>query len=261
MGLPMELRWQIYTYLLRPGDRLIIEDWLLANLPCKDLDVPVRTVYMFRQPSSRLRIESSSALATYKRCCYPAHRSLYGQELKIHTNIMSVNRQVRDETLPCLYGQHLHFACSPDGVEAFLKDRSDTARCSIKHITLAIPSETGRMTFESLCSLITRELQLEKLSVRINTFWWECDPFQSIRSGNCAMKDFWTLDWVQSLLLLKHLDTVDIVHNDWCVAEGHSIGAQFTKMLQARMLGRDIHNRAQLDDELQEVPHHAVSRS
>ncbi|KAI4118319.1 MAG: hypothetical protein LQ345_001624 [Seirophora villosa] len=252
LDIPLELRWQIYGYLLRPGDRLIVEDALLANWSSRRQAEPGRTVYMFRQLSSRLRLGSSSAQTTYNRC-HAAERFRDGRPLKICTKVLVLNRQIRDEALPFLYGQHLRFACSPDGVQAFLDDRPDAVLQLIKHITLAVPSETGRMKFKSLCSFIARKLQLRSLDVRISTFWWEVNPFESVHDGTCALTSLLTLDWVGSLLLIGNLDSLTVHCNDRFAMLGLTTGTDFMELLQARMVTSGVHNRARRKDSLEEL--------
>ncbi|KAL8644698.1 MAG: hypothetical protein Q9210_007123 [Variospora velana] len=249
LDLPPELRWQIYEYLLRPGDRLIVEDVFLANWSSKRQAEPGRTVYKFRQPSSRLRLGSSSAQATYNRC-YTAERFLNNKPWKMCTKVFLLNRQIRDEASSFLYGQHLHFACSPDGVQAFLDDRPAAVLPLIKHITLAVPSETGRLKFNSLCSFIARELPLKNLHVRVSTFWWEYNPFQGMERGTCSLTSLLTLDWAKSLLLIGNLHSLSIHFNDRFMMLGLAIGTDFTKLLQARMVTSDAPNRARCDDRL-----------
>lgn len=175
--LPAELRLTIYSYLLRPRGKLVIEDTFVLDWNSRQ-GLPSKTEYLFPQRSPRIR--SPSAYATYNRC-FIAERYRYGEEMEICTKVMLLNRQIRDEALQCFYGQHLEFACSPEGLEAFLKDRAATVLGWITNITQEVPSESGRIKFNSVCSFIAKELRLKRLAVRINTFWWEQQPFEKIQ--------------------------------------------------------------------------------
>ncbi|KAL9021405.1 MAG: hypothetical protein Q9185_001413 [Variospora sp. 1 TL-2023] len=249
LGLPPELRWQIYEYLLQPGDRLIVEDVFLADWSSKHQAEPGRTVYMFRQPSSRLRLGPCSAQATYNRC-YRPDRFFNKNPGKICTKVLRLNRQIRDEASPFLYGQHLHFACSPDGVQAFLDDRPAAVLQLIKHITLGVPSETGRLKFDSLCSFIARELPLKHLHVCVSTFLWDWNPLDGMERGECSLTSLLMLDWAKSLLLVQNLDSLSIDFNVRFMTLDLAIGTDFTKLLQARMVTSDASNRARWDDRL-----------
>ncbi|KAI4138291.1 MAG: hypothetical protein L6R39_006865 [Caloplaca ligustica] len=193
-------------------------------------------------------------MATYSRY-HGAERRRYGHRLQVYTKVLWLNRQIRDEALPFLYGQHLHFACSPDGVDAFLKDQPDDVLGSIRHVTLVIPSETGRMKFMSLCSFMARALRLKILGVRVNTFLWGVNPFEKLLERKGDIRLFLTLDWVQSLLAIRDLDSLNIAFNDRYMMKMVDMSAELTKSLQARMLTRNVYNRAELEDWLRTEKH------
>ncbi|KAL8718208.1 MAG: hypothetical protein Q9225_004635 [Loekoesia sp. 1 TL-2023] len=245
MDLPTELRWQIYGYLLRPRDRLVVEDLLLACVYENPKEAVATTSYVFRQPSSR--IQSSSAIATYRRS-HTDERRRYGETIKIYTKVLLLNRQIRDEALDCLYGQHLQFSCSPDGVEAFFKDRPAETLRYITDIALAVPSETGRMKFMSLCSFIARKLRLIRLTVQINTFMWEDQPWERIQRAKDSARDLLKLDWVQSLLLITDLEALNIEFDNRYVAKNLTIDGKFTQLLRQRMLRRGTRKVSNRDD-------------
>ncbi|KAL8932932.1 MAG: hypothetical protein Q9216_006606 [Gyalolechia sp. 2 TL-2023] len=231
--LPAELRWQIYGYLLRPQDRLVIDDLLLAGTEKGHQESVSTTCYAFRQLSSR--IHSSSAMATYTRSP-TGERRRYGERSKLFTNVLLLNRQLHDEASDCLYGQRLQFVCSPDGMEAFFQDRSAEALRHITDITLLVPSETGRTKFMSLCALVASKLRLVRLTVRINTYMWEDQPFEEIQSRGGSASDLLELDWVQSLLLIQNLEKLNIEFDGRYEAKKLTVGDDFTKMLRKRML-------------------------
>ncbi|KAL9025743.1 MAG: hypothetical protein Q9196_005488 [Gyalolechia fulgens] len=241
--LPTELRWQIYGYLLRPRDQLIIDDCLLASPESIYEDCVTTSCYSFRQLSAR--IGSSSAMATYIRS-HSEERRRYGEKLKVFTSLLLLNRQIRDEASDCLYGQRLQFACSPDGVEAFFKDRPSEVLRHITDISLLVPSETGRVKFMSLCAFVARNLQLTRLTVRINTFMWEDQPWERLQGAKWSTRDLMELDWVQSLLLIQNLETLNIEFDHRYAAKKLTVGEDFTRMLRKRMLvkrdARELHD-------------------
>ena len=241
MELPPELRLHIYGYLLRPRDRLVVEDLLLACMYDFRRARSTTTAYPFRCLSSRITLRSS-AMATYTRS-RTWERHWYGETLKIYTKVLSLNRKIRDEALECLYGQQLYFVCSPDGVEAFFKDRSVETLGYITDITLSVPSETGRHKFGSVCKFIAKELRLKKLNVWINTFLWDYQPWETIEKvEDAAERDglFLKLDWVQCLLFIQNLEAINIEFDHRYAARGLTVGDGFTNLLQARMLKQDI---------------------
>lgn len=255
MEIPTELRWQIYGYLLRPRDRLVIEDLLLASTENIYRDFVSTTCYSFRQLSSR--IPSSSAMATYIRS-HTEERRRYGERLELFTNVLLINRQIHDEASDCLYGQRLQFICSPDGVEAFFKDRSAEILRHITDITLLVPSETGRKKFMSLCAFVARKLQLASLTVRINTFMWEDQPWERVQRAKGSARDLLKLDWVQSLLLIQNLETLNIEFDNRYAAKKLTVGYDFTRMLRKKMLKKGMYRESRHDDVLGEM-HDAVS--
>lgn len=194
--LPAEVRLMIYSYLLRPQDRLVIEETLIPDLSVTH-NRPSKTGYLFRQQFPL--IKSPSAYATYNRC-FVAERYRYGKELEICTKVLLFNRKIRDEGLHSLYGQHIDFACSPEGLEAFLKDRPAMVLGWITNITLEVPSDSGWDKFNAVCSLIAGELRLKKLGVRINTFWWQVQPFEKTQrlqgNNNIARSNIYGADEV-----------------------------------------------------------------
>ncbi|KAL8931064.1 MAG: hypothetical protein Q9208_000166 [Pyrenodesmia sp. 3 TL-2023] len=274
--LPPEVRLMIYPYLLRPRDKLVIEETLFPGRRVIH-DLSNQTGYPFRQQFPQ--IKSPSAYATYNRG-FIAERYRYGELLKICTKVLVLNRQVRDEALKSLYGQHLDFACSPEGLEAFLNDRPAMVLEWITNITLEVPSDSGWDKFKAVCSFIAREVRLKKLGVRINTFWWQVQPFEETerlrgnnsiarshntwlmdsigqRNGEGAVEDLLKLAWAQSLLLIKELDSLDIEFDTRYAAKKLTCGAGFTRLLRTRMLKDKPHNKAQMGAQLQGDTHDA----
>ncbi|KAL8902769.1 MAG: hypothetical protein Q9207_004397 [Kuettlingeria erythrocarpa] len=245
--LPAELRLMIYSYLLRPRGRLVIDDSFVPDWNSRH-DRSSKTEYLFPQQSPLIR--SPSAYATYNRCLI-AERHRYGEEMEICTKVMLLNRQIGDEALQCLYGQHLEFACSPEGLGAFLKDRPATVLGWITNITLEVPSESGRIKFKSVCSFIAKELRLKRLVVRINTFWWEHQPFETIQrlqgrwNGEGAVADLLKLNWVHNLLQIKNLDSLEIEFDERYAAKKLTCGVELTRLLGATMLKDRANNTAQ----------------
>ncbi|KAL9602515.1 MAG: hypothetical protein Q9219_001810 [cf. Caloplaca sp. 3 TL-2023] len=234
LDLPTEIRWQIYAYLLRPCGQVFIDDWLLASTyeGCSKI---ARTLFMYRPESAR--VKSSPSFATYARNLTEERRR-YGQHMKIWTNILLVNRKIGHEASDCLYTQNLRFTCSPDAVEAFFMDRSAKVLQFITNITLYVPSETGRTKFMSLCSWIGKELRLKRLTVRINAWMWDEQPWQRIEAvDDSSAEDVLAIDWVQSLLLIRNLDTLQ-VELDARYLDEKPTGEGFKRVLRERMLKR-----------------------
>ncbi len=274
--LPAELRSMIYSYLLRPRDRLVIDDYFVPDWNSRH-DPSSKTEYPFPQLSNR--ISSPPAYATYSRCLL-AERRRWGEKMEICTQVMLLNRQIRDEALQCLYGQHLEFVCSPEGLEAFLKDRPATVLGWITNITLEVPSESGRIKFKSVCSFIAKELRLKRLVVRVNTFWWEHQPFEKIQrlrgstgfarsniyvadpvfigrwNGQGAVADLLKLNWVHDLLQITNLDSLDVGFENRYVAKKLTCGVEFTRLLRSMMLKDRTNNTAQ-ENARQEETHDA----
>ncbi|KAL8735095.1 MAG: hypothetical protein Q9181_002933 [Wetmoreana brouardii] len=233
MKIPPEIRWQVYTYLLRPADRIVIDDLILANPHGED--VPDRSRYAFREPTSPSK--PYSALVTYTRG-HSQELRRFRRELSYHPKIMQLSRRIRKEATDCFYGQNLYFACRPGGVEAFLKDKSAEVLSCITNVTLLVPSESGRPEFMSLCRFIGSELRLRRLDVRINTWHWEDQPWDRVEEGSGCAADLLELDWVNSLLLVTGLESLSIAFEGKYAAKRLTVGAELTGLLQARMLSR-----------------------
>ncbi|KAL8754126.1 MAG: hypothetical protein Q9184_005209 [Pyrenodesmia sp. 2 TL-2023] len=241
-----------------------IAGWSVTLIPGRsvvhNLPSPSKTGYLFRQQFPA--IKSPSAYATYNRC-FVAERYRYGKELEICTKVLLFNRKIRDEALQSLYGQHIDFACSPEGLEAFLKDRPAMVLEWITNISVEVPSDSGWDKFNAVCSFIARELRLKKLGVCINTFWWEVQPFEETQKlqdqgdEEGAVEYLLKLHWVQSLLLIKDLDNLEIEFDKRYVAKELTCGAGFTRLLRARMLKDKTQNKAQMDAQLQGNTHDA----
>lgn len=234
MDLAAEIRLQIYSYLVRPGDRLLIEDTRLDQK--KDHQESATTsCYPFRQLSSR--ILSPWTMATYAISHADGYRrSGYGGRPRLFANVLLLNRKIRDEVLDYLYGQHLQFNCSPDGVEAFLNDRTANTLRHVTNITILVPSETGRTKFKSVCKLIAEKLQLTRLAVQLNTFMWEDQPLERVQDANGSAKDLLELDWVKSLLQIQNLKSFKIQFGGRYALDKPNVGDDLTRMLRERMV-------------------------
>ncbi|KAL8679394.1 MAG: hypothetical protein Q9186_004329 [Xanthomendoza sp. 1 TL-2023] len=230
MDIPTEIRWQIYGYLLRPTGHVIIEEMPLKRLYWKN--IPDRSVYPYRQPS--FYIKSPPAMTTYRGIL--RHRLGSTNELQIHTNIMQLNKQILKETIDSLYGQCIWFDCSIDGMQAFLNDRSNEALSSIVDMTLAVPAEMYKFQFRALCASIAERIRLRRLNVRINSYLWK-----ERESGETAITEGYLLefDWVQSLLPIKGLDSLNVKFNHRYFEAGRTFEAELTKFLRSRMLKKE----------------------
>ncbi|KAI4178822.1 MAG: hypothetical protein L6R41_008194 [Letrouitia leprolyta] len=233
IDLATKIRLQIYGYLVRAGDRLLIEDMLIKGKEKNYKCFVTKSYYPFRQLSTRLR--SSSVMAQYT-ISHISGRRWCGDRPQLFTNILLLNMQIHNEASDCLHGQRLQFYCSPDGVEAFLNDRTADTLRHTRNITILVPSENGRMKFDSLCKLIAETLPLERLTVQLNTFMWEHQPFRRVQDTNGSAKDLWELDWIKSLLQIQNLKTFKIEFDGQYAAKRLTVGDDLTRILRERMV-------------------------
>lgn len=77
------------------------------------------------------------------------------------------------------------------------------------------------------------------------------------QNGEGAVEDLLKLHWVQSLLLIKGLDSLDIEFDNRYFAKELTCGAGFTRLLRSRMLKDKVQNKAQVEAQLQGNTHDA----
>lgn len=163
LEIPLELRMMVYEYLFDVGQcRQIV----IGNKPGLPLSGDRhkshgnrRTVYHVHGKSFDRRLQQTT----------------YGLKAKgkIHPEILSVNRKIRQEASTFLYGMHsFHFGQDIEAVGPFLQDITPPIRQMLKEITLQIrvplqAIDLPELQWLSICQSLKHLPALQKLKVMV----------------------------------------------------------------------------------------------
>ena len=158
LRVPPELRMLVYEYLLdTEGHR----ELSIRNLPRQQA----------AKSDFKTKHRSSYHVLEHKFTCW-SYETTYGLETpcEMHTAIMAVNRQVREEASHYLYGRHsFHFGYDLGAAVSFLEDMTPSTRHLIREITLhkrgqaSATATTDSCDWVAICRRLKGMRGLEKL--------------------------------------------------------------------------------------------------
>lgn len=126
MRIPPEVRMLIYPYLLNATHR-------------SQSTIAIRN--QLRPPTTSLKKKRRTSYYVLERTltlpCYKTTYGLITPPAGMHTAIMCVNRQIREEASHFLYGRHeFHFGADLEAVTPFLEDKTGSTRGLIRDVSL-----------------------------------------------------------------------------------------------------------------------------
>lgn len=140
LSLPAELRLRIYALLLPSRTHTIVTQYPYNGYYYSGTSIvshSTQTLYPAQPYSCPPPPETQQNFTTYKLLNANFHRNFPNPS--ICTEILRTSKQIREEAEPVLYGAKtvFDFGVYIDAVVPFLKDRSELARRTIRHVRLA----------------------------------------------------------------------------------------------------------------------------
>lgn len=207
MRIPSEIRIMIYNLLLDDKDNRIFdirsqEPDVYARRPSP----PYRSSYGVDHSLMRQRTST-----TYHLCT----------EVELHTSIMSVNRKIYEETTHLLYGNRIFsFYKDVEAIVPFFSDLTSRTRSLVQGMSLfkqgfVFSRESNRCEWSNLCEYLRDQMQLKTLRLiveggRPRLGWNDSAKYTLADFKALSSVAYEPLDWVEQLLEIKGIETLDI---------------------------------------------------
>jgi hypothetical protein len=245
LGLPSEIRLQIYHLLLNDKGRTVFEIRHESPELFKLEETPHRTSY--RVLGRGLTRQS-----------FPTTYHLVS-DAEMHTAIMGANRQIHEETSYLLYGRHtFSFGRDIEAVVPFFSDITRRTRPFIHEIALfkqgsVYDRDYDRCEWSNVCEFLQKHMQLRSLKLVVEggmpSMGWAGLPEYSVSDfKTLSSVKYEPLEWVWELLSVKGIGKLDVkseIHHcppshsaamGFFAAFSASIETGFTEFLRSEML-------------------------
>jgi hypothetical protein len=250
LNLPAEVRLQIYSYLIDDNDE--------KTFQIRSEDPKVYASRAVQQPHQRTgyRILAGVLYGQSKPTTYRL-----ASTASLHTNVLAVNRQVSEEVVKILYGEHrFDFGDNIEAIVPFLSDLRPSTRALIQEVALTKKGSVFTRDFDSCewhnaCASIGQTLQLRKIELRVvggkplngwdNIVQYTVQDFRTLASVR-----FEGLEWVREFIQIQSLNDLEVIPTiEHCppprstamtffAAFSASIDKGFTAYLREQMLSR-----------------------
>lgn len=227
LRLPLEIRREIYAYLLMPADTRPRPD--RTTSPSTEYETDPRPSSKTSLPTLHFRhappAPTTARCTTYKIRSGRLRSALADATYEcinrppLHTSILLLNRQVYAEAADTLYGGYtFDFDTHIEACLPFLQDRTPSSRGCIKSLGVvkrALPYEKDfdRCEWASMCAYLASDMALSRLHVgvaagRPATGW---DGVRRLGPGDFdVLARFDEMRWVEDLARIEGLARVEV---------------------------------------------------